>query len=264
MNPFHFGSSERSLFGVYHPSQASRQRSSGIVLCHATRDEYFLSHRAFRQLATRLARLGFPSLRFDYYGSGDSFGESHEGTVEQWKGDIARAIDELKGISGVARVSLIGLRLGATLAAMVASDRRDIGDLENVVLWDPVVFGSRYLDRLRARHQQFLHDRSQLDGAGADADERDGVLGLPLTAELCADLVSIDLTALRGHPGHRVFMVVCERSPECEELIRHLKEAGTDLVCEHIPGWRIWEQDVLWSRELVPTGVIQRIASWLE
>ncbi len=59
-------------------------------------------------------------------------------------------------------------------------------------------------------------------------------------------------------------MVVCERSPECEELIRHLKEAGTDLVCEHIPGWRIWEQDVLWSRELVPTGVIQRIASWLE
>ncbi len=275
MNPFHFGSSDRRLFGVFHPPRQGHRPRLGVVLCYPARDEYFLSHRAFRQLATRLAAAGCPCLRFDYYGSGDSFGESHEATIEQWKRDIAIAIDELKGIAGVPRVSLIGLRLGATLAAMSASERL-MGDVEDVVLWDPVVSGGRYLDTLAERHSEFLRflrgrSRAPADGVGAGVEEADGavgeaahgVFGFPLTDRFRTELAAVDLTSVDVRVPGRLLVVVGERRLEYEDLVGRFSLAGADVAFEHIPGVRIWEKDALWSRELVPARVVHRIASWL-
>ena len=66
-----------------------------IVLCYPMAHEYMYVHRAFRQLANRLARTGFHVFRFDYYGFGDSAGESEESHIEQWIKDISEAIDEI-------------------------------------------------------------------------------------------------------------------------------------------------------------------------
>lgn len=71
-----------------------------MVFCHPLGDEYIRFHRAYRQLAVRLSQVGFPVLRFDLYGCGDSSGDSAEITVQQWLTDIATAVAEIRRSGG--------------------------------------------------------------------------------------------------------------------------------------------------------------------
>lgn len=70
------------------------------------------SHRQFVLLARRLADEGYPCLRFDQRGMGDSEGESR--SFEAIGDDIAAAVDALVSASGVERVALWGLCDGAS------------------------------------------------------------------------------------------------------------------------------------------------------
>ena len=63
--------------------------------------------------------------------------------------DTRAAIDELKRqVPGLDRVTLVGLRFGATLAAAAAAGRDDV---ERLVLWDPVVDGADYMQSVLRR-----------------------------------------------------------------------------------------------------------------
>src|SRR4051812_24879615 len=176
MQPFYFGTSEKQLFGVYHPPGTKAARQPAVVLCQPLGHEYLRAHRAFRNLGAALAAQGCHVLRFDYFGCGDSGGSGEQATVEQNLADLDAAIDELKDTSGVARVSLVGLRFGATLAAHAASRRRDV---ERLVLWDPVSDGRAYLGEVRDLHDRWLHDRMGT-AVAPDPFHRE-VLGFPMT-----------------------------------------------------------------------------------
>ena len=67
-----------------------------MVLCYPWGSEYIHAHRALRQLATRLSMAGFHTLRFDYFGTGDSAGEMEDADLGVWEDDIETAIEELK------------------------------------------------------------------------------------------------------------------------------------------------------------------------
>lgn len=73
-----------------------------------------------------LSRERIHCLRFDYRATGDSAGDSREALISENPRDIAAAIDELKAISGVDAVHLIGIRLGALFALDVARQRADV------------------------------------------------------------------------------------------------------------------------------------------
>ena len=117
--PIWFGPADRPLFGWLHlPEEAS----AGVVLCRPIGLEALSACRAYRCLAERLAAKGVVALQFDYTGTGDSAGDPADVvSVGTWLSDIAAAIDCVRR-TGVARVGLIGLRLGATLAANAAAD----------------------------------------------------------------------------------------------------------------------------------------------
>ena len=155
MTALHFGDSKSALFGVWTtpPQQASREH--GVILCPPIGQEHVRSHWAMRQVATALGRAGFDCLRFDWFGVGDSAGELRDATLARWKTDLASAAQELRDASGVRRISLLGLRFGATVAALAA---HDIGP-SAVVLWDPVVDGLRYVAELRLLTEQLVSDR---------------------------------------------------------------------------------------------------------
>ncbi len=53
-------------------------------------------HGVLRRLALTLAKSGLNVLRFDYFGVGNSGGESDEIDLDGWRRDIEMAIDELK------------------------------------------------------------------------------------------------------------------------------------------------------------------------
>src|SRR5260221_4633500 len=123
---FYFRSSDKPLFGCYHEPSASRLRSCGILICQPIGHEYVNAHRALRQLAVRLAEAGFPVLRFDYYGCGDSSGNTEDASILQWSADISAAISELRRRTGLFRVCMVGLRLGGALATLVAAEPGDL------------------------------------------------------------------------------------------------------------------------------------------
>ena len=87
-DPFYFGPPARPLFGCYHPPKGVNARDSVVVLCYPVWREYMRAHRSCRQTANRLSQMGYPVLRFDYSGSGDSAGDSEQGDVEQWLVEI--------------------------------------------------------------------------------------------------------------------------------------------------------------------------------
>jgi pimeloyl-ACP methyl ester carboxylesterase len=177
IEPFYFGAADTQLFGACHLPPSERRRACGVVLCAPMGEEYIRFHRALRQLSDRLVRVGFPVLRFDFYGCGDSGGDGEAGRLQQWRTDIVRAIDELRRRSGAARVGLIGLRLGGSLAAEVSATRDDVVAL---VLWDAVVKGSDYLDELAALHRDMLRYAHVRAHPQAVQSEILDMLGFPL------------------------------------------------------------------------------------
>jgi pimeloyl-ACP methyl ester carboxylesterase len=213
MTPFYFGSSKRPLFGVYHPPQARPVRETGVVLCAPVGHEYVRAHRLVRSLAGTLAKSGFHVLRFDYSGCGDSSGDAADATLASWIEDVGTALDELKDTSGVSKVSLVGIRLGATLALLASRRRKDV---EGCVLWDPVVDGATYLSSVEALHHAFLAAEYPPPTGEEEGDE--GLLGLAVGARMRADLAALDLASTAGVGARAVALLTSEERPEYGRL----------------------------------------------
>lgn len=115
-----------------------------VVVCPPLGQEMLRAHRTLRILAERLAGTGHDVLRFDYYGTGESAGDGHEVTLAGCVDDAREAVDEIRDLTGAHRVSLVGFRLGALVAARAAAHPR----VDRLVLCDPVLDGPAYLSRL--------------------------------------------------------------------------------------------------------------------
>lgn len=129
------------LVGIVHsPAQA---RDVGVVIVVGGPQYRVGSHRQFVLLARELAAAGFPVLRFDYRGMGDSEGRLLG--FERVANDIRAAVDELaKQAPAVKRVVLWGLCDGATASAAYApTDRR----VRGLVLLNPWVRSESTLAR---------------------------------------------------------------------------------------------------------------------
>ncbi len=91
------------------------------------------SHWIFIKCARALVRAGVASLRFDFYGSGESEGEFQEVTLQGEIADARAAVGffrRQKGIDGD-RLGLVGLSLGGAIAAMIARQAK----ARALVLW---------------------------------------------------------------------------------------------------------------------------------
>src|SRR5256885_4789176 len=92
-------------------------------------------------------------LRFDYYGTGDSAGQGEDASLSTCVEDVVRATEELVSSCGVRTVSMIGGRWGGCVASLAATLQ---GELENLVLWEPVVAGRAFLRGSPGPHAAFF------------------------------------------------------------------------------------------------------------
>ncbi len=249
------------LFGCYHRPQRQPARPSAVVLCYPMGDEYIRFYRAMRQLAVQLTGAGFPVLRFDWYGSGDSAGEAEEWRLPQWQADLGAAIAEARRRSGSSGVALIGLHIGATLAAIVAAARQDIAA---TVLWDPVLDGQAHLQQLQALQAGMLRRAHVLpyppDGFAPAVPE---ILGFPFVPALRADIAAIDLLALSARPSPHVLIVESDPLVGQHTFADHLRRLGVEPECLVMPNpslW-VWEEGV--DTVVVPNNILQAVTAWL-
>lgn len=150
MEAFFLPSGAHDLFAVhYSPPSHQVRRHRAVVLCHAYGHEYARSYRNLQQLAVHLAQQGFDVLRFDYAGTGNSHGNALEASPHVMMKNIRDASEWMGQRHGLDSVSLIGIRLGATLAACSTA-----ANIDRRLLWDPIVCGEtflRHLDQLHAK-----------------------------------------------------------------------------------------------------------------
>jgi pimeloyl-ACP methyl ester carboxylesterase len=262
MNPYFFGTHERRLFGIYEAPQRS-SAGRGVVLCYPWGAEYIHAYRAMRQLAKMLTAIGIHTLRFDYFGTGDSDGDTEKGDLSGWENDIQSAITELKDTSESTQVSLVGLRLGATLAANAAV--RGGAEVSSLVLWDPIVSGVEYLTEIqRASRRGWVLPRSALARPPHERCGRE-IMGFPLTEPVAAALKRIDLAALAPALPSRTLVVVSQLLTSHERFQRALDQRRVPLAIEHIdspPGWIEWPIHHPLAGT-IPVKVLQRIVEWL-
>lgn len=192
------------LFGVLHRPAPGAPPGPGFVFCHPFGEEKLWAHRVFVSFARELAARGHPVLRFDYRGNGDSEGDFSSWSIEGALADIGRAIDELQAATGCPGVVLVGLRLGATLAALAAEWRHEVCA---VVLWAPVTDGRQYaqeLLRMNLATQLAVHRRIRMDREELVRSLREGrtvnVDGYDVTWSLYQELLDVRLGATARRP----------------------------------------------------------------
>jgi uncharacterized protein len=256
---FHFGSRALPLLGTLHAPQRLRPPGAAVLLCNPFGDEAVRAHRIYRILATQLEHNGYPTLRFDYRGTGDSMGESGDVSIAGCLDDIALAARELTAATGAPKLVAIGLRLGGTLAAL-ASARIGLR-LRHLVLWDPVVDGASYLHELDAMHRSVtgqdpwlghLRGKSISPAEGPRAE----ALGTPISAALAAELSGIDLITEQPRAEH-LTVVSTQETPAMVRL-RPLAASSTARWID-LPTSTPWNSAAALNAAIVPMDVVQAV-----
>ncbi|HTZ09550.1 MAG TPA: alpha/beta hydrolase [Acidimicrobiales bacterium] len=247
--PVWFGPDRRPLFGILHVPDSGTARA-GVVLCSPFGREDLYVYSTYRALAERLEELGLAVLRFDYDGTGDSAGTRHDpGRVAAWRESTRRALDLMRG-AGPTVVAAVGMRMGATMAALEAAAR----PLDALVLWDPCVSGRAFL-----REQQAL--QSVTLGPTATGDGSVLTPGFLYDAETAAGIKALDIRATSGHLATHVLCLTRPDRPRDAGLFARLEGAGA-LDQASAEG-----QDTLLNvdgqKATVPESAVFHIAAWL-
>ena len=137
-----------SMLGIV--SMPTRPSSKGVVIVVGGPQYRVGSHRQFVITARHLASAGFPTLRFDSRGMGDSTGTFR--SFEDMDADIGAAIDALiKHAPSVESVTLFGLCDGAS-AALLYLQKRDDPRVSGLCLANPWVRSELSLARTQVKH----------------------------------------------------------------------------------------------------------------
>lgn len=223
---------------------------AGVLVCPPVGNELISAHDTLRLLAEDLAGRGFAVLRFDYPGTGDSVdGPPGGDQVPLWLQAITAAISYLRS-SGMERVVLVGMRLGATMAAMAAAHE----SVDAVVLWDPCVTGRAFL-----RQQASLARLVAMGDQPGDAApvEIPGYVYSPATASHMAQLGLHDA----GPRLADAVLVLLRPSVPVGTVIAPFDEVG--LTVERIEG-QPELLDVSSVKLEMPWATVGRIADWLD
>jgi alpha-beta hydrolase superfamily lysophospholipase len=188
--PFFFGP-DAGLFGMYHAPAVPARRA--MLMCAPLGQDLIRCHRLYRQLAQSLAEEGVAVLRFDYHGTGDSAGDSAEVDWEQCMRDAATASAELRRRAGVDRVIAFGARLGGSVALAAAEQAR----FTEVIAWDPVLDGDRYVAELDAMQAALREDAGRFTRPRSHSDVAEQWLGFDI-----GETLRRQLSALRISPAN--------------------------------------------------------------
>lgn len=205
-------------------------------------------------------------LRFDFMGSGDSDGDLAEASLEGALGDVHAAVAALRERVGTAPVSLLGLRLGATIASLAADT---IPDLRHLVLWAPVINGGRYMQELLR-----INLTTQVATSGAVTQDRDEMVaamqggatinvdGYEMPWPFFSQVSSVDLAAAPHAFGGTCLVVHVDRQtarpvPEIQRLLQAYTQA-TLATAQEEPFWK----EIARFYEEAPT-LFQMTEDWL-
>ena len=174
---------------LHTPPHAAK--NVAVLLCPGAGQDYLNGYRSLRVLADGMAQAGYPVLRFDYPGTGDSGDDHGPDLWPAWRRSVAEAADWLRQVTGARSLILSGLRIGATLAALEAASRDDVAGL---VLFEPILHARGFVTQLvtesRLRRKNPDHSHAPDDSGSVTLGE------LKFSAADVAEMRTADLAQL--------------------------------------------------------------------
>jgi exosortase A-associated hydrolase 2 len=238
------------LVGMLH-RPSGPPRGPGVVFCHAFGEERKSSALVMARLARAVAAAGRFALRFDYYGCGDSEGKFVEATGRTRLDDVRAATEFLRREAGGKEFVLLGLRMGATLAARAAEE---LPACAGLVLIEPLADGTAYFSgQIRRSLVRRMLTRGRAGDASPDDSLRSQLTGdteiidldgFAVTAETYRELGALGICA--GAVTFRGPVLVCQvhfndtARPDMEAVCEAYRRAGTEVSFARIvlpPFW---------------------------
>jgi pimeloyl-ACP methyl ester carboxylesterase len=259
VQPLMFGPADAQLYGCYHaPQITAASNAVGVLICPPIGYEMIRAHRCLRNLANRLAGAGSPVLRFDYLGCGDSAGELEDASIDAWVACIRLAAMELARLAQTDAVTIVGLRLGATLGALAMS--RGLVEAQGATLWNPVVQGASQIEMMQSDHARHVARVKQEFGPVPDGASEE-LLGDRWPEQLLSEINTLDLLGVSSFPSSEVLVIDNGSSTSMEALAQHFRPLGcANLALEHVPEPGVW--DVEPHLAAMPHQSIRRIVEW--
>lgn len=144
------------LFGVLHKPSKNINKDTGIIILSPGIKSRVAPHRLYVKMARRFAQMGFPVLRFDFYGLGDSEGEISEKYVADFYGsvqvgkyinDTISAMDWMERECNIKSFILAGLCGGAITGLLAGARDQRVHSLLGLGI--PVILDSVNIDHSR-------------------------------------------------------------------------------------------------------------------
>lgn len=256
------------LFGVYHPpaNVTGGPADTAVIYCAPLFEEKLWAHRVGVNFARQAAAAGWPVLRFDYFGDGDSEGLFREASLATRASDVGAAIAHLSAQESMSRFILLGLGLGAVIALQSLARPGVLG----AVCWQPVVDGPRYIGevlRLNLAAQMVLHRKVVRTRDELVEDLRRGetvnVEGYEITQALYKEIAAIDMRAFMAAVTRPTLVLQIAPDAATEPAYRELAaiEPGGLLTFGGVREDRFWTQQMA----LYPpcTELFSRSLSWM-
>lgn len=214
-----------------HPANPAKASGLGVVIVPPHGLEALAAAKSLRLLAEALAARGHAALRVDLPGTGDSLGtDSDPDRLDAWTGSIVGAARQLAAHGGATGIVLVGLRLGALLAARAAPA---IEALAGLVLLDPVMRGRAYGREL------MITARAVAEGARLDAEATSTPAGLSIGGLLTstATLEALKPLDLGKLPPPAAPVLVLHRKGVLDAAAIDKAWPGTVVTTEEAPGF---------------------------
>ncbi len=246
-----FGPSARQVLGLLQRAQAGKAHRAAFLLCRPFGQEAVRTAPIYRAMSDRLAREGCTVLTFDVHGCGDSPGEPDEQSLADWAQDTLAADAQLRRDAPNLAVHWFGMALGGSIAAYAAL-RATLAP-QCIALWEPVIDGPAYLQRMLSTHRAEVSSTRNADLPGS-------VLGFVVGRRLYDDL-----QALRGLPlgdvaGRGVRVCVALRDDERRSPVEQRVDGVTLQSVETAINWM---SDEARGTAIVPQDVMRSLLATL-
>lgn len=251
--PFYLGRRDEAFFAWLHTHSLRGNVNHGVVICPPIGYEQIHSHRSLRLLGDRLATNKVPTLRFDWQGTGDSSGVDEDPhRIQTWLSNINQAVLWMRSNLGCHQISLIGLRMGATLAALATLEN----EIDNLVLWSPVTKGRSYVREMKALSLT-AETPARKSSLGMSEIEAAGFI---LSTETSSDLSQIDLSTSQPQ-CRRMFVVSRSEHHDDDQLCNKWATMGLHVQQVTVDGYA--EMMAVPHHSQVPHAVVRQIADWM-
>lgn len=280
--PVQFTCMEDTLFGIIHNVESTQK--IGLIFIVGGPQYRIGSHRQFTLLARQISAEGFPVMRFDHRGIGDSSGDQR--AFYEIQEDIRAAIDcFFQHVPNLQKVALWGLCDGGTASIFYANTDHRIAGVSMVNPW---VYSEQGRARATIRYY-YLRRLTELDFwrkcIRMDFNFLIALKALFIQLKLARDqkqssLVAIDLIKTSAQQislpdriyhaltvfSENVLIILCDAdltARECDELIKSSKKWKNILKSERIKCHHLADANHTFSKQIWREQIGLWIIDWL-